>query len=372
VSGWRERRDPVRPAAVAGVVRAVRLSLRATHAVESLLLLVAGVLVARAAMVVSEVEGPGAWGVALLCGLLAAGAWWLEHPVALEATARELDERLRHHGGLVTAFEIEARASPTPMEELVRQRVLARLRRGEALRALLPPLAVPIGAPVAAGLLLLLATDAREPAARPGADLDALAQGLARALSTSALDPASAGLPGEDEDGGLSRAQVQELQRVLSARGALPRTRDGWDEPDVLARVEELDRRVTDLAREVDPASELHTRLEAARRWLDALRMGLAADERGAAADGAAAEGATHGDGGALTAGAPDGTISGSSSGRDVPPMPSDPAAPSASAPSPVPPGLQAGSWWPAEYDAVVAAWVELSRAERAVEVPRR
>jgi hypothetical protein len=365
VSGWRERRDPVRPAAVRGVVRGVRTSLRATHAVESALLLVAATLLARAAMVVSEVEGPGAWGVALLCGALAAAAWWLEHPVALAALARELDRRLRHHGGLLTAFEIEERVAsrpPTAMEELVRVRVLERLRRSEALHAMLPPLAIPIGAPVAAALLLLLAGDARRPEPRPSVDLGALADGLERALGLGSLDPQTAGIAGADEDGGLSRAQVQALQRVLSARDALPRTAAGWEAPDLAARVAELDRRVTALADEVDRGSALHARLAEARPWLDALRTGLAPE--GASPDGAGATEVPAPDG-PLTAGAPDGTISGSSSPSGNAPMPSDPSAPAAPAPGTAAPGLQAGSWWPAEYDAVVAAWVERSRAEQ-------
>ena len=73
-----------------------------------------------------------------------------------------------------------------------------------------------------------------------------------------------------------------------------------------------------------------------------------------------AGEGATGTGAGNLTGAAPDGTISR--------PM-ADPAAPPAALPD-APPlaslGLQAGSFWPAEYDAVVERWIELSRAGEA------
>ena len=47
-----------------------------------------------------------------------------------------------------------------------------------------------------------------------------------------------------------------------------------------------------------------------------------------------------------------------------VPPdLPTAPGAPSHAAPVL---GLQAGNWWPGEYDGVVERWIELSRAAEA------
>lgn len=366
MSDWRELRgEDVRPGSVRAVVRSVRASLRATHAVESGLLFVAGTLLARGAALLSGVDGPGAWAVPLLCGALAAAAWWLEHPVGLAETAQALDVRLRHHGALVTAFELERgelRTRLNSMEELVRERVLARLRPGEAVRAVLPPLLVPIAAPVLSALALLLVVDSRRAGPPLAVDLEALAAGLDRSLSVGALDPESAGLAGEDDDGGLSREQHQEIAAVLVARNLLPSSPEGWRRDPAATRrqVEELDRSIAALAARTEPGSELHRALEEARPWLDALRAGLGGE------DGAAGRGAGPAGPGETGAG-PDGTISGSQTGQNdaamasrTPPTPAPIPAPAAAAL-----GVQRGSWWPAEYDAVVERWIELSRAAR-------
>lgn len=413
MSGWRDRSEPAprAPRSVAAVVRAVRSSLRATHAVESALLGVAAGLFARCALLLSDAPaGLHARLVVLLCAALAALTWWLEHEVELAPIARVLDRRLRHHGALVTAFELEqgrgaaglssaglSSASPSsadlnplnpslnplslnPMEQLVGLRVLARLRTREAVRAVFPPLLVPLGAPTVAALCLVLLGDARRDEAPPAVDFVALAEGLGRALAVGALDSEAAGLEGADPDGELSRAQVQRLNEVLLARGSLPFASEDWtrDPEAVRARVEELDRKVAALAGEVAPGSELHGRLEESRAWLDALRTGLdpaspAAGE--AAAEVAPSQGAPGSLSGSATEPAPDGTISGSPSAPGVRPMPTDPSAlpnPQPSSPESVAPagdrglGLAAGNWWPGEYDGVVERWIELSRAAEA------
>lgn len=362
MSDWRLRRSGDAPDSVAGVVLAVRAALRLTRLAECVLLFVAALLLTRAAALVSGLAGAeleAAWAVALLCGALCAAAWWLEHPQGARATARALDQRLRHHGALVTAFELETRAARSPMEALVSARVLTRLRTGEALRALVPSLFLPVAAPTLAALALVLAVDARR--APPPRELDflALAEGLEQALAMGSLDEARTGLAGEDPEGGLSRRQVQALGEVLHGRGALPWSAEGWREDPAAARatVEALDRRVAELARGLEPGSELAGRLEEARVWLDALRMGLAATPEGAG-------GPRAGEG--ETPGAADGTISGSSAPAEVAPSSPDamPPSPAPGEASPTPAlGRQAGRWWPAEYDAVVARWLELAEA---------
>ncbi|HEX6883889.1 MAG TPA: hypothetical protein VF530_10955 [Planctomycetota bacterium] len=363
MSDWRARRSGAEPDSVAGVVLAVRAALRLTRLAECVLLFVAALLLTRAAALVSGLAGAeltAAWGVALLCGALCAAAWWLEHPQGARATARALDQRLRHHGALVTAFELETRAARSPMEALVSARVLARLRTGEALRALVPPLLLPVAAPSLAALALVLAVDARRAPPPRALDFMGLAEGLDQALALGTLDEARTGLAGEDPEGGLSRRQVQALGEVLHGRGALPYSAEAWQADPEAARaaVARLDRRVAELARELEPGSELSGRLAEARVWLDALRMGLAAG----APEG---PGGTEGSGGE-TPGAADGRISGSRAPAEVAPsspaaMSQDPA-PDAALPTPAL-GRQAGRWWPAEYDAVVARWLELAEA---------
>lgn len=365
MSGWRARRSqPGPPASVAAVVRGVRSTLLLTRLFESVLLFAAALLSTRAAALVSGLAGAAlseTWPLAILCGVLCASTWWLEHPQGARATARALDQRLRHHGALVTAFELETRArgERSPMEALVSARVLARLRPGEALHALVPPLVLPVAAPTLAALALVLAVDLRRAPPPRALDYLALAEGLERSLALG-LNERMAGLEGD-----LSGEQVQDLAHVLHGRGALPFSAEAWRENPAATRaaVEALDRRVATLAYEVAPDSELRARLDEARVWLDALSMGLAEAAPGASEAGT--------DGAGLTNEPGDGTISGSPRPAAVPPIPpelmSASALPQDEGPAAPALGRQAGNWWPAEYDAVVARWLELSeaRAER-------
>jgi hypothetical protein len=360
-----------RPRSVEAVVRAVRASLRATHAAESALLFATGWLCARGALLSAPAADRAAVGAAfveLLCGALCAATWWLEHRVELGSTARELDRRLGHRGALATAFELEQSrmGELSSMEELVRLRVLERLRTRQAVRAVFPSLLLPLGAPAVAALGLVLLTDAHRAALPAPADPVALAAGLARALALGTLEPETAGLEGAGEDGGLSREQLERLGEVLRAPSALPRTIEEWTRaPEaVRERLAELDRRITDLAREVAPGSELRARLEEARTWLDALRTSSAASPGGPSGTELAGGSGT----GGATKPPANGTISGSKAPTDVPPTPRtiDPALPSTGAAGAAQLGLQAGNAWPSEYDDVIERWIELSRAAQA------
>lgn len=374
MSAWHTRfaRGDAHPRSVAALVNAVRTSLRATLALECGLLFVAAALLARAAALHSEV-GTGAWPLAFLCGALCAAAWWLEHSETRAQTARLLDRRLRHDGALMTAYELEERRAEnglSSMEQLVRVRVLARLHYAEALRAMFRPLFVPIGAPVVAALVLLLVEDARRGPPPVTADLGALVEGLARALEAAALgardEPrASRDVADRQPARRILALRVQELSAAF-ARGAPAAPHEAQRASELEARLADLDRRLSALLAGAEAEGPLRDderkRLEEGRVWLDALRMG-SRPEPGAGA-GAVADGTGSGLG---TAAGADGTISPlrsePSSMQDVT-SPTRSAAPVRAHASAAPVlGLQAGSFWPAEYDAVVARWVELSRA---------
>jgi myo-inositol-1-phosphate synthase len=266
------------PRSVASIVRAACWRLRAARGAEAALLALAAALCVYGAALVSRAAGPGVGSLALLCALCCGAAWWLEHPVELGAAARALDRRLGHGGALATAVDLELRpaagtsASRAParslnsMEELVCQRVLARLRPAEALRALLPPPFLPVAAPVLAGLFLVLAADARREPPASAPDLAALAQGFDRALALGTQDAELAGA-----------AAGPALARVRAARAALPLDPAAWlRAPELPARLQELERGLAELAPRLAPAGAPPERLAESRAWLDALRQGLA------------------------------------------------------------------------------------------------
>ena len=354
-----------RPSSVTAVVRRTQSALRAVHALEAGLLCLAAALAVRAAAALSSSQGGEVWAVALIAGLLAAAAWWREHRVPLPATADELDRRLLHQGALVTAFELETRGALAPMEALVRERVLARLRPDAALRALFPPLLVPVGAPVLAALALVVALDARERSPADH-DLGSLGAGLGRTLAGVQAAVVSGAEEGWLAPDGADRAR-QTLGRLRELESTLEREEER-DSAALHAALEALDRDLAELTVELPPASSLNERFREARAWLDAVRAGLPPAHGGAADPGGTGLGAAEG-----TSEAPDGTITGSSPGSErpeidpAPPLVSPPPPDSSSAPA-LPPGGAGASWWPPEYDAVVERWVELRRAALADE----
>jgi len=339
---------------VGSVVRAAQVGLHAARALECALLFAAGGLLALGAARLSGAH-TGAWDVALLCGALAAASWWLEHPSPLVATVRALDVALHQRGALALAFELEesrAQGELSGMEELVRARVLARLSVRAALRAVFPPLFLPLAAPAVAALFLLFVLDQRGAREEPVGDLGTLGAELERALSVG-LEPGSDRAAGEAVE---LRREVQELRSLLRTCVELPPSSvEGVRAAEeARVRLERLDQRVARELRSGDLARELRARLDEARGWIDALRTAL--PEASATSENAGAGGTGHG---SLTATIQDGTIS--------PPMVEPVLPPNAPETTPsVTLGLQAGSFWPAEYDSVVERWVELSRAAQA------
>ena len=199
--------------------------------------------------------------------------------------------------------------------------------------------------------MLVLALDARHAQEPEPHDALALGAGLERAL---ALGAEREGDGADDEaDGGHALASIQQelrqLEPLLAERAA--GSASEADRRSRSAALETLDRRLAERAARAPAASELRARLEEGRAWLDALRMELAA--------GSGSEGSAPGTAGeSLTPGLSNGTISRPlSDPTSMPPSPVPPAEPAPAL------GLQAGTWWPREYDAVVARWLELSRA---------
>ena len=243
------------------------------------------------------------------------------------------------------------------MEELIRRHVLARLHVPRALRSTLPSLVLPVSAPVASALLLMVAIEARPAPVVATVAAEGLIGGFQLALARAELHQAGVELAGAD----LARIQeeVAELRALLSA---LPAAEAEWTQASVQERIAarasltDLDRHLAELAARVAPASEPRAELEEARAWLDALRMGLNAPSDPIQGLPGAGSGTDD-----LTSARADGTIS-----RPFPDeskvMPSEPITQPAREPSAAL-GLAQGNWWPAEYDQVVARWVESSRA---------
>jgi hypothetical protein len=391
--GWRERDlrgDEGRPASVAGVVRHARRGLAAARAGEAVLFGAAalGFGLAAAAWTGAGLERADAWAAAAVCALCAGAAWWGEHRRSAADVARALDRRLRHQGALVTAFEVEDRGvpgSPGPPGSLGRLlvvHVLERLRKREALHALRPGLALPVAAPLAGAAVLagVLQAVAVEP---PPRSVAVVTRGLVGRLGDT-LDAAFADESADLELVRALRAAVAEA-RDLAAELRAAEEAGIAPPPDAARRLEELDRTLADLAGEAggEPASaaDLRAELAEARSWLDALRGGLEpapdAADLGASTPADAADGiddatadGTEDPGVAERGG--DGTMAGSTSpagGGEAPSSSSpDDGTSSGGADPPaagaVETGTVAGTWWPAEHDAIVRRWLDRVRAD--------
>lgn len=382
MSTWRERRPHAEPPprTVGHVVARTVASLRATRAVEAGLFLVAAALLVRAA-VEWQAAGPTAgapavdpasarvWALALTTGALAALAWWREHPVSAGRVADALDRRLRHHGALVTAWELERRADASrtpprpagmrPMERLVVRRVLERLRLREALHAVLPPLLVPVAAPVVAALVLLLVIEARPASGEAHVDPARLAAGLEISIDEAVGRLRMAAAEGL-VDPGEAEAAIRRLREALSAARRSP---EGPEHEAALARLDQELARLEargETAGTPDsghPAPVEARAWSAARAWLDALRN--AAPPGGPSSS---TGGGGMGEAG-LAPGPGNGIMSGSSAGPEDPQFPSvTPSRPAVPVPARPPAAGPTGGgtrWWPAEQDGLVEAWLE-------------
>lgn len=385
---WRSadlRGDPGRPGSVSAVVRRVHRGLEAASWGESALLGAAALLGTLAAAVVSgaELARAATWGVALVGAAAAGGSWRLEHRSSVRGVALALDRRLRHQGALVTAWELERRgAASSGLGAAVRARVLERLRAGEAVRALLPPLLLPLAAPFLAAVALALALETRGREAAGGGDLGALGHGLAEALAGAHLAVLEAG-----EVGAIGSSDARDALATVRRVQVLGRDLEGPGERAEAAEVDRLSSELAGIQRRLDvgppEGRRLAAELDELRPWLDAARAELARREAAAAprslggAGGAEPGGAEGGDAGGPADGA--GAVPGGSGDAPGPvnrmaPTPSDGtmAGPVERTPDPIAPvpapgdpeaGTIAGAWWPPEHDEIVRRWVDARAA---------
>jgi hypothetical protein len=302
------------------LVRSAARSLRAVHALESVLCGAAAALLVLAAGVHSgaALRDVNASGVASLTGLTAAASWYAERKHGAARVARELDAALGQQGALATAYE-HARSNE-PIARALEARVMASVGQARARRALLPSPWLVAPAPFLAGALLALALEGRALELRP-TELARLHVQIA-----SALDEARA------EAVALGSAQASALVELAQRAQAL--NESAAPAPAELARIEaELS---AALARERQPAA-LERALAKARNAAQAALE----REREAASARASAAAALESSASATSAGSTSATA---------------PLAPSASSSS------VDARWWPASYDGIVAAWVEAQR----------
>jgi len=301
--------------------------------------------------------------------LLASLAWAREHRRGSRWIARALDRRLRFAGALYTAYEIEERAvareAMGELEELVLGRVLARLRPAEAIRAMFPPLFLPIAAPVLSAGFLVLTLEER----RPGEAFDVDVAGLSSEM-VSAVGALGADALNAREEGSLAPRDAEELLEVwnrmkgMDRRLAEGRRIDELERGALLSDLEGVEASLARLVGRMDEDPELRSRLETARNVLEAIRSGLAL-KGGSTADSEADPGSRGVPPGvdsrtpnalASTGSGEEGTIPGSSSPTGVPNEPPAGDDPPVSRPSEL---VGAGRFWPASYDRLVTAWVQ-------------
>lgn len=314
-------------AAESGVERLVRSaarSLRAVHALESVLCGAAAALLVLAAGVHAGAALPElhASGIAGLTGLAAAGSWYAERKRGSARVARELDAALAQQGALATAYE-HAR-STEPIARALEARVVASVGPARARRALLPSPWLVAPAPFLAGALLALALERRALELRPAEAARLHAQ------IASALDEARA------EAVALGSTQASALVELAQRAHAL--NESAAPAPAELARIEaELS---AALARERQPAA-LERALEKARNAAQAALE----REREASFARASASAALEASASAISDGSASATRTHSESSSSVD-----------------------ARWWPASYDGIVAAWVEAQRGAAAAQ----
>lgn len=371
---WREA-DPrgghgAPPPTVAGVIERTRFAIAATRWAESVLIGIGAgcVLLATISVGGDPLADLDCWGVALLGALVAALSWRIGHGLDGAEVARRLDERMRYRGALVTAFEVESRDPDNPIGRVLRRRVLGRLRQGEAVGALMPPIALPLIAPLAgAGLLAFVLERAATEDVVGTVDLAPL---------VGELEGLTADTQAAWEEGVLDAETARELlalrRRLRTLASEL--TRSSADPAATREALEELDRDLVALAPRVQTERELAEALEKMRPWLDAARMSFPetpTDERPkrSAAGGRGGSG-TEGNGEGSAAPAPgaegESPVAAAAGGG------SDPAGSGTTGPldggaEPLPgaepePGSTAGRWWGEEFDEIVASWIEQRR----------
>lgn len=271
---------------------------------------------------------------ALACGV----AWWHEQRRTLAQVAHRLDAGLGREGALVTAFECAGRAERGALEELLLEREARDLVPASGRRAIAPPSVAFVAAPLIAAAVLSLALEHSPQPGTPGQ----VRGGGAGALAGGEL---AGGEPGADvaaETGGESDL-VASGSSPLAAPAPAPTPANAESPAGSLAEA-------GGDAPNGDSAGSAASNGPLAGTELAA---GTEVQPPESPAQGTSSGSAlAHGDAGSTMAGSATGagaamsqTNESSSSTRT--PLEGD-------APEP---GVVAGRWWPAHYDAIVRDW---------------
>ncbi|MFT5476829.1 MAG: hypothetical protein ACI8Y8_002169 [Planctomycetota bacterium] len=279
--------------------RAYRACLLA-HAAEALFVGLLGLLLALTAVAWqgSALASLGAWGAAILAGVCAGAAWWLEVRPARSVIARRIDTELGLDGAFFTVFEQgdpERAAGRGLVTQLLAQAVGEALSPARVLRCALPN-SMPFLALPFLGATLLAMVRAAEPPAPVAPDWVPRVAALTEALDAADV-AAREGMRSGEIDGQTLRELVDLKGR---SRELLRGARTGASGPDE-ARAELADLRddLERIASDASPLSELAVALDEAATRADALMMGdpesVAAGTPGQARSGSMATGGGEG-----------------------------------------------------------------------------
>jgi len=341
---------------VDGVVVHVQKGLFAARMAEAVLVLAAGFGLTLSVAVHSGAEPFHAetLTVALIAATLVGATWFYAHRIAAHAIARDLDLHLRHQGGLVTAWELEARGDMGPFALLTVRRVLRKLRPGDAMRALLPPIWLPLAAPLLAAVLVSeVLEDSRE--APPPPRLQGLATGLVEGVEALQREYSLAveeGRAGSADTGDVTLGR--EVAGLVSAARDLDRKagEPGVAASEVKERAQALDRTLSSLIQRLAADPVLRTALREARVHSSAVgdALGNGASSGADTTSMATLDGSGAGD-----------EYGESATGSDImvdstPPRKGQERADAKER------GTVSGPWWSPAYDGVVEHWVEARR----------
>ncbi len=341
------------PSPVRARVLAARRGFLVWRGLESAL---AGCCVTGAGIAVAALSGaPPLWTASLaaaaLAGVLAALTLTLERWPGGLAFARTLDQRLGADGALLTAFECEASGSAEPLARLLEARVAAHINRARLSAALAPPSLVFVALALFGAALGAIAVQRSAAPASPG-PARAGARGVLARVSALAT-PASAAPRAE------VAAILAEVALLTTAEDVPRSVVEG-----ALAALEELAEELQAASPGGDGQAGMLAIIAAAdlklRELLDAAAAGAG---QASARGGIPARADRSGGEPSLVGSAPGSTMS---APRVHAGMPQDPAA---ARPEPTPPeaspipGSLAGRWWQPRDDAVVAGYVERTRA---------
>jgi len=289
------------------------------HAAETLFVGLFGLLLALTAVAWqgSVLGSLSAWGAALLAGVCAGAAWWLEVRPARSGVARRIDRSLGLDGAFFTAFEqgeLRGAGDRSLVAGLLAQRIGKDLSVAGALRCALPN-SMPFLALPFLGATLLAMVRTVEPT--PGLDADWAPR---VAAMTAAMEGVDLAARESIKTGEINAEVLRELVDLKGRSRDLLRAAqtDASGLPDARAELQDIRAELERLASEQSPLSELAMALDQAGIRADSLLM-QESDQAGARTSARPGSGATADDGG-LDRSATDGQVPGETpveSGQD-------------------------------------------------------